>query len=193
MRGATVDFDGNYRELGEITPDEHAALRRGVALAAPEVWDSTTRQKDTRAHEFTSAIILCFGPDDDPDAAAFTEHWPAWRPLLEPVLDRVTTRHFGADGRLLRLMVVRLFPGYSVAPHTDDLPVLHVSHRVHIPLRTSGAVAFVVGNQVVPMREGHVVEINNQREHYVTNAGKDDRVHVIFDYATSDDLARFAG
>jgi hypothetical protein len=69
--------------------------------------------------------------------------------VLGALVERITATHFGA-GKLIRPMIVRLGPGYRVLPHTDDLPVLHVSHRVHIPLRTDKAVVFVVGNQVVP-------------------------------------------
>lgn len=185
-----MDFAANYRELGEISARDLARLQDAVGGAPPSEWDSVTRQRHFKAHQFTSSIILCFGPDDDPAAADFTPFWPRWEPLLGPLLEPITTAHFGANGKIIRLMIVRLFPGYRVAPHIDDLAVLHVSHRVHIPVRTSGSVVFVVADQVIPMREGHIVEINNQRSHYVTNAGKADRIHLIFDYVTAHQLAR---
>ncbi|MFI7453486.1 aspartyl/asparaginyl beta-hydroxylase domain-containing protein [Nonomuraea sp. NPDC049714] len=187
-----MDFAANYRDLGEIPACDLARLRVAVAAAPPSEWDSVTRQRYFKAHRYTSSIILCFGPDDDLAAADFTHSWTRWEPLLDPLLQPIITDHFGKGGKLIRLMIVRLFPGYRVEPHTDDLPVLKVSHRVHIPLVTSGAVVFVIGNQVVPMREGRIVEINNQRTHYVTNAGKDDRVHLIFDYVPADQLVRLA-
>jgi hypothetical protein len=183
-----MNFGANYRVLGETSADDLTRLQEAVGTAPPSEWDSVTRQRHFKAHQFTSSIILCFGPDDNLAAADFTHFWPRWEPLLRPLLEPITTTHFGVGGKIIRLMIVQLFPGYRVAPHIDDLPVLRMSHRVHIPVHTSGSVVFVVGNQVVPMREGKVVEINNQRRHYVTNAGNASRVHLIFDYATADQL-----
>ena len=183
-----MDFEANYRELGEIPPDELARIKQAVADWPAEDWDSQTRQREFRAHEYTSAIILCFGPDDDIGAARFTSAWPHWQALLNPLLQRITRTHFGDGGMIVRLMIVRLYAGEKVAPHIDDLPVLHRTHRVHIPIQTSKSIVFVVGNEVVRMREGQVVEINNQREHFVVNASKSDRIHLVFDYAAADEL-----
>jgi hypothetical protein len=184
-----MDFELNYRELGEIGTGELASIREAVRGAPASEWDSEIRQRYYQAHQHTSSIILCFGPDDDLGAADFTPLWPRWEPLLGALLERTTRAHFGEGGRLIRLMLVRLYARRRVAPHTDDLPVLHATHRVHIPLITNPGVVFVAGDQVVPMREGQIVEINNQREHYVINAGKTDRVHLIFDFATADALS----
>jgi hypothetical protein len=184
-----MELEGNYRELGEISAGELAHLQQAVVNALPSEWDSELRQRHFQAHKDTSSIILCFSPDDDLAAASYTPAWARWEPMLGALLDRVTAEHFG-PGKLIRLMIVRLYAGCSVVPHTDDLPVLHISHRVHIPIRTTRSVIFVVDNQIVPMREGQIVEINNQRIHHVTNAGAIDRIHLIFDYATADQLER---
>jgi hypothetical protein len=185
-----MDFETNYRELGEISGDELASIQQAISEWPAEDWDSQTRQRQFRAHEYTSAIILCFGPDDDIAAARYTSAWPRWKTLLSPLLQRIIKTHFGDGGKIVRLMIVRLYAGAKVAPHIDDLPVLHRSHRIHIPIHTSTSVVFVVGNEVVRMREGQVIEINNQREHFVVNASKKDRIHLIFDYATADELSR---
>ncbi len=187
-----MELDTNYRELGRISADELARIQQAVSDWPDEDWDFETRQELFRAHDYTSSIILCFGPDDDIAAARYTSTWPCWQPLLEPLLRRITTTHFGDGGKIVRLMIVRLYAGAKVLPHTDDLPILHRTHRIHIPIRTSKSVIFVVGNEVVKMREGQIIEINNQREHFVVNASNRNRVHLIFDYATADEVARSA-
>lgn len=187
-----MEIETNYRELDEISADELSRIQQAVSDWPEEDWDGETRQSRFRAHDYTSSIILCFGPDDDIAAARYTSIWPRWQTLLDPLLQRITKTHFGEGGKIVRLMIVRLYVGAKVLPHTDDLPVLHRTHRIHIPIRTSKSVIFVVGDEVIKMREGQVVEINNQREHFVVNASKRNRIHLIFDYATADEVARSA-
>lgn len=185
-----MELETNYRELGEISADELARLQKAVSDWPDEDWDGETRQELFRAHDYTSSIILCFGPDDDIGAARYTAIWPRWQALLDPLVQRITKANFGGGGKIVRLMIVRLYAGAKVLPHTDDLPILHRTHRVHVPIRTSKSVIFVVGNEIVKMREGQVVEINNQREHFVVNASKVNRVHLILDYASAGEVAR---
>jgi hypothetical protein len=183
-----MDFDGNYRILGEISENELLSLREELADTTNAEWDSTTRQKLFAAHKHTSALILCFGPDEDPTKAQFTSLWPRWQPLCFSLIDTIINTQFGEGGKIIRLMIVSLHPNSSVAPHIDDLPVLILSHRVHIPIITDASVVFVVGNQVAPMSEGRIIEINNQRPHYVVNSGNADRIHLIFDYVPARSL-----
>jgi aspartyl/asparaginyl beta-hydroxylase len=185
-----MEIQGNYRELGRLTDDELVRLQQAVEASPESEWDSVTRQRLFAAHKDTSSIILCFGPDDDAEAAEFTPLWSKWQPILGPLLDRILAEHFDDGGKIIRLMIVRLHGHSRVAPHTDDLPVLVQSHRVHIPLNTNRSVVFVINNEVVPMHAGHVVEINNQRDHYVVNSGSADRIHIIFDYAPASVLAK---
>jgi hypothetical protein len=184
-----MNFQSNYRKLDELPPDVLVRIQDAVDNALDSEWDFKKRQQYP-AHKDTAAIILCFGPNNDLEAAKYTPHWARWKPLLGSLLDKITKRHFGDGGKIIRLMIVRLFPHSRVNSHFDDVPVLKRSHRIHIPLRTNPSVVFVVGNEVVPMPEGQIIEINNQRFHSVVNSGEADRIHLIFDYAPASELAK---
>ena len=69
------------------------------------------------------------------------------------------------------------------------------THRIHVPIITGERVEFLVGPTNERMRrvvfaEGHVIELNNQAKHAVTNNEDFWRVHLIFDYVEDHPLTR---
>ncbi len=83
--------------------------------------------------------------------------------------------------------LLRLGAGSRVREHSDfDLGLRYGVVRVHVPVRTSAEVEFVVGGERVRMREGESWYLNLALPHSVTNAGAGDRVHLVIDCVVND-------
>ena len=67
---------------------------------------------------------------------------------------------------------------------------LSMAHRIHIPITTNDRVRFIIDGRPYRFEVGNVYEINNLKTHSVINAGKDDRIHFIFDYVPPDVAAQ---
>jgi aspartyl/asparaginyl beta-hydroxylase (cupin superfamily) len=79
-------------------------------------------------------------------------------------------------------MVAKLLAGGTIHPHVDAHPSFSVGHRIHVPLKTNDDVQFIVEGERIIMEEGEAYELNNLLNHGVHNGGKEDRIHLIFDY-----------
>ena len=117
-------------------------------------------------------------------------------------LDELFRDKLGIDPScVIRCLLAALPPGADIPPHHDTgLWALH-SHRVHIPLFTSGQegvesaeVVFRVGPRLdamvrVPFPVGLPVELNNRSKHAVANNWNEYRIHLIMDYVEKDTAA----
>lgn len=84
-------------------------------------------------------------------------------------------------GTIVKLILGELRPLGCIPPHEDVAPVLRRSHRCHVPLITHSAVHFIVDRERQSLRCGMAYELDNTREHSVTNAEATRRVHLICD------------
>ena len=83
--------------------------------------------------------------------------------------------------------LLKLGPGARIREHSDfDLGFEYRIVRVHIPVRTSAEVEFVVGGERVSMGEGECWYLDLSLDHSVANAGEGDRVHLVVDCVVND-------
>jgi hypothetical protein len=106
---------------------------------------------------------------------------------------------------VVRALLASLPPGVTIPVHNDSGEWVKTTHRVHVPVvvKNPDRVLFRVGMachllQRIDCTPGHVVEINNQAKHAVSNCDDDHRVHLILDYlvidketATPEEIRRF--
>jgi len=112
----------------------------------------------------------------DPTAAdwADTELLAAC-PAVQRVLSQLHCPH-----RSTRFM--RLASGARILEHTDhELGYEDGEVRLHIPIVTSVDVDFRLNGARIEMRPGELWYLNVNRPHSVSNAGVEDRVHLVID------------
>ena len=78
-------------------------------------------------------------------------------------------------------MYVNLPAKQKIPNHYDYGYYLLNVHRLHIPIVTNDYVEFFLNGDVVNMKTGSCYEVNNAREHGVSNNGATDRIHLIMD------------
>lgn len=186
-----MNFRGNFDTIGTV---DISAVENRLQQLQEQHWSADEfRQKRYEVHRDTQSIALVFDVD-------FRHTHPTRLPTLQlfeqdlgPILAMIAdhyenssngqqlTRKYG-QGYFVRTSLVNLIPGGVIAPHKDNNFSLSHSHRVHVPVTTNDHVEFTVGNETIVMRPGDIIEINNRREHSVSNKGKDHRVHLILDF-----------
>lgn len=88
--------------------------------------------------------------------------------------------YYGADAKILRLMLAKLPSKKEIPSHTDT-GILETIHRCHLPIITDEKVIFFINDKPLYFKEGEVSEINNVFPHAVVNDSDIDRVHLICD------------
>ena len=181
-------FAATYRHIGAI---DVAPLQRAIATLDEDDWnESAGRQKTFAVHARTRFIPLVYDDDlrhADPTRrpmmdrfeAALEPAMNAIRTFFAPVHSAVGTPPGG--GYFSRLVLVNLAAGGEIASHTDCVPSLKRSHRVHLPIITNDQVLFAVRGDIRHLPAGELWEINNRLPHAVRNLGAD-RIHAILDY-----------
>lgn len=109
--------------------------------------------------------------------------------LLTEELNEIDSiiKHTYINTTLRRSMLVLLPGKCSVKQHVDTGYHLFNTHRLHIPILTNDQVVFTVNQTVVPMKEGAIIEINNNVWHKVENKSSEKRIHLILDYGLVND------
>jgi len=174
------------RQLG---PVDVCALRAAV-LAIPEaVWDAENAAKPNRFEVLDQTRHIVFRFVDSPrDWRASHDRgaWPRWRGVLEPVLAQAVRIYGYARGVFPRVMLARMPPGGLIHPHIDANPAAKWPHKIHVPLITNPDVVCFFGGGEHHFPPGEAVEVNNLGPHRVRNAGRTDRIHLIFEYYDAD-------
>lgn len=85
----------------------------------------------------------------------------------------------------VRLMNVKA--GAVIKEHRDlDLAFENGEARLHFPVFTNAAVAFIVNDRQVRMQEGDCWYVNVNLPHKVANHGDSDRIHLVVDCLVND-------
>lgn len=95
---------------------------------------------------------------------------------LEPIIEFIK-QYYVVDE--YAAFLARLQAGGQIAKHVDRGEFLETVYRLHIPLKTNTQALYLVDYGVVCMKVGTMYEIDNQRNHGVTNGGTTDRIHLI--------------
>lgn len=153
--------------------------------AKPELWDQNrlrTAHADT-AHAEVSDIWVFFNDLASRDVANDREviEYPAWReiPQLRPLIYDLMRRVEAV--RLGRVMITKLPPGKSIAPHTDGGAPASYFMRYQIALQSLPGAVFNIADESVNFKTGECWRINNRAEHSVVNNSADDRIALIVD------------
>lgn len=176
-----MNFDGNYISHGQW---DHRAFRdQLLALPTTDWFDQTPAAAVRgRTHAHTETLPLLFDEDYRHMHGTRWPHFATFEPCLAPLLKKFESIFKG--GYPVRIIVPRLYPRASIAPHADGGHSLPFVHRIHMPLTTTPLVEFSVGGEARHIAEGEIWEINNTRIHSVKNRGMSVRIHLIVDWAT---------
>ena len=89
---------------------------------------------------------------------------------------------------------LRLAPGAEILEHRDyKLSFEDGVARVHVPVRTTSGVEFLLDGKRVEMGEGEAWYLNFNLRHSVKNNGDSERVHLVIDCIVNDWFASFFG
>jgi len=110
---------------------------------------------------------------------AYLDRAPAMRALLARM-----------ECALRGVRLMRLTPGSRILEHDDyDPDEININVRLHVPVITNDAVAFLLNRTQVPMAPGELWYLRLSDPHSVDNDGDTDRVHLVLDVRMSDWLA----
>ena len=85
------------------------------------------------------------------------------------------------------IRLLSLKPGSVIKEHCDpDLGYEEGDIRIHVPVKTNENVIFTLNGERVIMNEGETWYLNFSLPHSITNAGNEDRVHLILDCKVND-------
>ena len=97
------------------------------------------------------------------------------------------------SSRIVRLLLAALPPGITLPVHHDSGEWVEHTHLVFVPVIVTdpNKILFMCGPtnttmQRVDCTPGHVFEMNNQAKHAVSNCGDYHRMHLIFDYVSTE-------
>lgn len=93
-----------------------------------------------------------------------------------PLLDHIKKFYIVNDYCSL---ITRLKPNGIIKRHIDRGSFLETIHRLHIPIQTNPKCVYHVDSLDINMKVGSLYEIDNQRQHGVTNNGDNDRIQLI--------------
>ena len=91
------------------------------------------------------------------------------------------------NGDPKRVMLASLPAGCKIDEHVDLFYHLTQSRRIHLPIFANENVEFIVDNVKVPMKEGKLIEFNNNKIHSVKNNSSSNRIHLIIDWSIKND------
>ena len=177
-----MDIDVPLRELGAINT---TALSDAILGLEDAVWrEDESRQKSFYVHNLTRSIILV-SVDDDKWPDRDVRHGPGWERLADvavPVMEEIIKKHYPTGGEVIRAVAASLTAGGNIKAHTDLHQSFHCAHQIHVPITANPKVWFTIDGRPYQLKVGQAYEVNNQKQHSVTNKGTEDRITFIFDY-----------
>lgn len=157
-----------------------------VALAAkPWLWNQfdlrTTHPQSP--HQDCDDILVRFNDTSDPSAVIDDLDcipYPAWTEL--PIQDLVLNVMRAVRGvRLGRVIISRLAPGASIAPHVDQGAPATYYTRYHVALQSGPGALNISGDETIIYQPGELWWFDNRVEHEIVNNGADDRIALVID------------
>lgn len=97
-------------------------------------------------------------------------------PKIEPILE-ILSRFY--KYRQYSAFITRCAPKGKVGIHRDAGNFLEKCHRIHIPLLTHEDALYVINDERVHWKHGHVYEFDNTLPHGVENNSNIYRIHLI--------------
>lgn len=174
-----LNEDFNYKLHGSF---DVSKIANHLNTYSEEWFLNTSRQKISEVHKETSSVFVY----DHPVVWSVTQSFrpkvndksPEMHELLNPIISSLESLH---DGKVGKCLFIKLPAGKSVGAHTDKMDYLGAVRRHHIAITTNEEVLFFVNKEPKHMRVGECWEINNSKEHSVSNLGQTDRIHLLLD------------
>ncbi len=104
------------------------------------------------------------------------------RPLFDDIqalIDRHIRAHF-PECDVMRVQLAELPPGQVIEPH-QDINILALIHRLHVPIVTHPDVEFIIDGNTFFLKVDTLYDLNNVMRHSVTNRSDVMRVHLLVD------------
>ena len=184
-----MNIDSVIKDLGAIEIDP---LSKAILSQSADAWhEQNHRQTEFEVHYQTESIVMLFCTQSWPEITVSKE--PGWTRIADaalPIMEKILREHYPQDGTVIRAMAAKLPAGKRILPHFDAHKSFKFSHRIHLPITTNKSVRFNIAGKPQEMKVGHAYEINNQLNHSVLNAGKEDRINFIFDFMPADVAAQ---
>lgn len=177
-------FNGHVRQLAPIKQPLLASLEARLANIG-DLWDRADKEKPNKFECFDSTRHIVFQFPSDLNShrhSRYTEHWPTWSHLIEPIIGAATACYGYAHGRTARIMLANIRPGGRINRHIDQMTSADIPHKIHVPIQTHPKVRFFEANASYYLKRGLAYEVNNKIMHGVDNGSIFDRIHLIFDY-----------
>lgn len=169
------------RILGEVDVSE---LKKKVLALPNKQWAD---QNEVKPNKFgvldkTEHIVFRF-INSFKDHRFYSDNaiWEDWKEVIEPILEATKLMYGYLNVDYPRIMLAKLPAGEFIKPHIDRSPAAQFPHKVHVPLLTNDETFFILNEDDIKMEVGTMYEVNNRILHSVTNNGKTDRVHLIFE------------
>ena len=185
----------NFLQVGDgvdVLPIMLALNRR------PDLWDRHTYRTSFTGTPFAGMndILLRYSAPEkhehNADPLALVNDtalvmYPAWHELPEvrPVIFNLMRRFEGVS--LGRVIIARLPPGGTIAPHADDYgdyAQRDDGMRFHVAVQGLPGCLFHCGEETVTMATGSAWWFNHKATHSVENHSIDDRLHLLVDIQT---------
>ena len=169
----------SVRRLG---PVDVAPLRAQVARLSEKVWREAdaVKENDFFCFAHTRHIVFRF-VHPDPIRIHSRPSWKLWQRWLLPVMAQAAAPYGYARPVYPKAMLARLAAGRGIDLHTDDGGMNPLTHKIHVPLRTSPRATLTVAGATVHLEAGYAFEVNNLAPHGAFNGGAQDRIHFIFE------------
>lgn len=171
--------DFNYRLVDEFDVSE---IAHEISILDSTIWNlDQVRQSDFPTHQATKSIYISSLP-----LTWRGKNYNLQKHLVSEKLNQLTYNIADKlenvfDGKLGRSLYVNLPAKQEIPVHRDTGYYLINVHRLHIPIITNDSVKFFLNGDVVTMKTGSCYEINNVKNHAVSNKGNTDRIHLIMD------------
>ena len=176
----------SIRELGAVNISQ---LKKMVGTLGDKLWENETegRENEFAVFHHTQHIIFRF-PDTSTTRMNVHDNpsWLIWKSFLLPIMEEVVKPYGYKNGQFKAVMLAKLKAGYAIDIHKDGLPEYYFLHKIHIPIQTNKLVNFHIQPNNYFLEEGIGYEVNNLLPHFVTNKGKEDRIHLIFEYVNQE-------
>lgn len=148
-----------------------------------EHWnENTSRQQEYQQHKDTQTIFLRFRKELDKIVNFELVDYPLmqfYRNEIDQYL-KVLSQYYNIEN--YSVIIANLKGGGIIPLHYDCGEYFETSHRIHIPIKTTENVFFLIGNVELNMKSGFAYEIDNVGSmHGVLNLEEQDRHHIIFD------------
>ena len=173
-----MDTPFNYSIVNEF---DISKIAHEISILDSAIWDLDQSRNSFNNHQSTKSIFISSLP-----LSWRGKNYNLKKHLVSEKLNQLTYKIADElenvfDGKLGRSLYVNLPAKQKIPKHYDFGYYLLNVHRLHIPIVTNDCVEFFLNGDVVNMKTGSCYEINNAREHAVSNNGDTDRIHLIMD------------